>query len=649
MDFFAQQDESRGKTNKLIFLFIMAIGGVIISVYAVVMLAFYNLSNSPKTGHSRYAFEIFDPSIFFAVSFVTLIIIFLGSFFKILQLRKGGSYIAESLGGRLVNVATTDQFERRLLNVVEEMAIASGISVPQVYVLDSEMGINAFAAGYSPNDAVIGVTQGCLKTFNRDELQGVIAHEFSHILNGDMRLNIKLIGFLSGILVISNIGYILMRSNSGYETRIGAHHNNRRDSDNKIAIVGLGFLIVGYIGVLIGRLIQCSISRQREYLADASSVQFTRNPEGIACALKKIGGFINGSKILSSAAGEASHMFFGNAISSKLFSTHPPLVDRIRRIDPTFSGEFKESLIQPVSLSEESSQVVSSLNAGTLSAGTIVGERIKTDSQSIMNHVGSMSQNNVILSAGLLSSIPASIKGELDNILGAMSIVCALLLDSNADNRQKQFDLLSAKAPQELLRHIEIVYPRIANLDPQLKLPVVDLAIATLRLMSLPQYEDLISYIKTLAEADSQISLFEFSLMEVILRRLALAFYPKSKSDVYKNITPLIPHVTQLLSSLAYAGSSSKVEAQQAFEAGIAGMTIGKERIGLVPSSDISYQAIHDALEHFAMASQDIKREVLYACIRCSFFDESVSLQESELLRTVAHSMNIPLPPFLPA
>jgi len=259
---------------------------------------------------------------------VTLLVIFIGSITKIIALAKGGSAVAENLGGRLVNASTTDRDERRLINVVEEMSLASGIPVPQVYILDREKGINAFAAGYSPNDAAVAVTRGCLTELNRDELQGVIAHEFSHILNGDMRLNIRLIGFLSGIMVLAQIGYLILRSRS-----------SSRKGGGQIVLVGLGLVIIGFVGQLFGRMIQAAVSRQREYFADASSVQFTRNPRGIAAALKKIGGFLTGSRIQSPNAGEICHMFFGKAIRT-LFATHPPLTDRIYRLQPDFNGQF---------------------------------------------------------------------------------------------------------------------------------------------------------------------------------------------------------------------------------------------------------------------------------------------------------------------
>jgi Zn-dependent protease with chaperone function len=298
------------------------------------MVTFFHGARQP--GFSPTGFHWIQPRLGFWVVSVTLLVVFIGSITKIIALANGGSSVAENLGGRLINASTTDRDERRLINVVEEISIASGVPVPQVYILDREKGINAFAAGYSPNDAVVAVTRNCLKLLNRDELQGVIAHEFSHILNGDMRLNIRLIGFLSGIMIIANIGYLILRSRTG-----------SRKSGAQIVLIGVGLLIIGFVGQLFGRMIQAAVSRQREYFADASSVQFTRNPKGLAGALKKIGGFMAGSRVQSPNASEICHMFFGKAIRT-LFATHPPLTDRIYRLQPDFDGQFL-----PLKISDE--------------------------------------------------------------------------------------------------------------------------------------------------------------------------------------------------------------------------------------------------------------------------------------------------------
>ncbi len=311
IDFFDQQQAAHQRTGRLVFLFVLAVVLIILSVYAAVMVVLVLLNK----GHGPVAPELlFDPARFALITTLVILVIGLGTLYKVVQLRAGGAVVARQLGGRLVDPGTTDLAERRLLNVVEEMALASGTPVPSVFVLDQEQSINAFAAGFGPGDAVVSVSRGCLEYLSRDELQGVIAHEFSHILNGDMRFNLRLIGLLHGILLLALIGQILMRmtGRSNYSYRSSQGDGDRRDSSALVFfLLGLALLVIGFVGVFFGRLIKCAISRQREFLADASAVQFTRNPDGIGGALKKIGGLAEGSRIENPNAEEACHLFFG--------------------------------------------------------------------------------------------------------------------------------------------------------------------------------------------------------------------------------------------------------------------------------------------------------------------------------------------------
>ena len=320
MDFFQSQEAARRKTSTLIVYFVLAVLAMIASVYLAGVAIVFATGDMPLE-------KCWNPRFFCVVSLFTLGVVLCGSLYKIATLRGGGESVARMLGGRLLEPARATPPELRLLNVVEEMAIASGTPVPPVYLME-EPGINAFAAGFTPADAVVGVTRGAVERLSRDQLQGVIAHEFSHILNGDMRLNIRLMGFIFGILCLSLFGRILMRT---------------RGKKNPLPLFGIALFIVGSLGVFFGKLIKSAVSRQREFLADASAVQFTRNPDGIAGALKKIGGLALGSRLQSPEAESASHMFFANGLGRgfvALMATHPPLTERIRRIDPSFTGEF---------------------------------------------------------------------------------------------------------------------------------------------------------------------------------------------------------------------------------------------------------------------------------------------------------------------
>src|ERR1039457_884336 len=340
MDFFERQDQARRNTKLLVVYFILGVAMLIVVVYAAALVIFTGVAARHHHGFDEQVqLALWNPQVFFGAALGTLAVIALGSGFKTLELAQGGSTVATMLGGRLVDPTTANPDERKLRNVVEEMALAAGVPVPQIYLLPDEHGINAFAAGHSTSDAVVAVTAGAVKLLTRDELQGVIGHEFSHILNGDMRLNLRLMGVIFGILCLAIIGRILLQTARG---------GGRSRGQNPLPILGLALL--GWIGVLFGRLIQAAVSRQREMLADASSVQFTRNPAGLAGALKKIGGLSFGSKLEAAHAEEASHMFFGNGMGESFFhlmETHPPLAERIRAIDPSFDGTFP-----PVSFAE---------------------------------------------------------------------------------------------------------------------------------------------------------------------------------------------------------------------------------------------------------------------------------------------------------
>ncbi len=333
MDFFAHQDKARKHTKLLVVYFAIAVACMIVSIYLVSLLIFFGVGSSQQTDGPLPELALWDAKLFAYVVFGTLGVVVLGSAYKTIELGKGGSAVAESLGGRLLSSEPTDPDERKLRNVIEEMAIAAGVPVPKIYVLEDEKGINAFAAGHSSGDAAIGVTRGCMTSLSRDELQGIIGHEFSHILNGDMRLNLRVMGVVFGIVCLAVIGRVLLYS------------RGRSSKDkNPLMLLGIALIVIGAIGAFFGRLIQAAISRQREFLADASSVQFTRNPAGLSGALQKIGGV--GSQLESVHAGEASHMFFGNGLGTPflgMLATHPPLDERIRAIDPSWDGKFKNT------------------------------------------------------------------------------------------------------------------------------------------------------------------------------------------------------------------------------------------------------------------------------------------------------------------
>ncbi|MGD8880900.1 MAG: M48 family metallopeptidase [Desulfobacterales bacterium] len=630
MDFFKEQDKSRTKTTQLIGLFILAVLAVVLAVYSIAVFILFSYG-ARQPGFNPAEFNWVQPHLGFWVVSITLLVIFIGSITKIIALAKGGRSVAENLGGRLIHAATTDSDERRLINVVEEMSIASGIAVPQVYILDREKGINAFAAGYAPNDAVVAVTRNCLKLLNRDELQGVIAHEFSHILNGDMRLNIRLIGLLSGIMVIANIGYLILRFRTG-----------SRKSSAQIVLIGIGLLVIGFVGQLFGRIIQAAVSRQREYFSDASAVQFTRNPTGISGALKKIGGFMPGSGIRSPHAGEICHMFFGKAIRT-LFATHPPLTDRIQRLDPDFDGQFL-----PLKISdEELAPVAPALKKPEVGIAEQPVAAFAIDAESVIKRPGHITAADLNHGMALLAAIPHKVKNDLNDILGSILITCALLLDRDPAVKTRQIKNLQTVVSAAIIRQISIYENELKDVNPQLRLPILDLALPSLRQMSIRQYAKFKEVIQILVAADAQLSLFEFALQEIITHRLGATFKGHKKEIVYRNIASLALDAVNILSKLAHVGHPEEAAARAAFNAGWAKLRIRDSRWDLLPATKVTFRALHIAMKKFSLAPPGVKKTILDACAHCVMHDQTVTANEAELLRAVAYSFDIPLPPFI--
>jgi Zn-dependent protease with chaperone function len=625
MDFFLHQERSRTRTLYLIAMFTAAVVMVVVCVYFAVQLGFFVI---PEQRLLPHGFDWFDTQRFLMVALITLTVIVLASVIRIVQLSKGGGYVAESLGGELLNKLYAGRKKKRLLNVVEEMAIASGMPVPQVYLLDKEMGINAFAAGYTPSDAAIAVTRGCLEKLNREELQGVIAHEYSHILNGDMRLNIRLIGFLYGIVAIGKIGRDII---DAWSRKKGGK------SAAEVVLVAMLLIGIGYIGMLFGQMIQAAVSRQREFLADASAVQFTRNPEGIANALKKIGRFYKSSRIDSSEALEVSHMFFSLAVPS-LFLTHPPLDERIRRIEPGFKGRVNEfGRLEPV-------RGLKAFSEGVFDSTV---DRIPVNPQEAKSLAGQLTPEHIDYSSELISALPRKIRVDLDDMLGALGIVCALLLDKDPDERKHQIKALKSIASLKIVDQMLVAEPEIKKLAHVFHFPVLELAIPTLRCMSPDQYDAFKWCIRTLVEADGKLTIFEFVIQKMVTHHLGAYYNRKKRQPLINNINVLGLHTADFLSILAKAGQKEAQDARKAFDAGFARLKSAGVVKKEVYSEKVSLKHADEALDLLARAAPGIKRSIFDACCETVLFDKEVTIREAELLRMAASIMDIPVPPFL--
>jgi len=586
----------------------------------------------------------------------------LGSAYKTSELAAGGSAVAALMGGRPVDPNTWDADERKLLNVVEEMSIASGVPMPKVYVMDEERSINAFAAGHSTSDAAVTVSRGCLELLTRDQLQGVIGHEFSHILNGDMKLNLQLIGIIFGLLCLATVGRILLYARGG-----------SRERNNALPLLGIVLMVLGAAGAFFGRLIQAAISRQREFLADASSVQFTRNPAGLSGALQKIGGYSLGSKLDSEHAPDLCHMFFSNGMSSALFeplATHPPLPDRIRAIDPTWDGQFKpleEWETQEIAAPRRSTPPPLPDMVGTILGGAVLGAEPPAptrtgdsssttpapppviQSGSVMPNLGTPTPQHLEYAEKLRNSLPASIQTAARDPLGASALIYALLLSPEEDLRINQLNELTEQIDVNVYEALENLYPEVAQIAAHARLPMVNLALGGLRGLTPAQYVEFAKAMDWLTKSDGQIDLFEFVLQKIILRHLSPQFgYGRKTRVQFSNLGQLLPDCAVVLSALARVGSAVAAEMQKAFDSGRTGLPpTADPSLHLLPPDECDITAIDNALNRLAVAAPGIKKDLLAACVQVVGADGVILEEEAELLRAIADTLDCPMPPFI--
>jgi Zn-dependent protease with chaperone function len=509
MNFFEQQDHARRQTRKLIILFVLSLAVIVLAVNAGMALVWVWTQGAHFDGQYGY-----PRGFFITNTLVTVGLIGGGTLIETWNLRDGGDAVAKMAGGRLVAPGSRDPKERRLLNVVEEMALASGVACPKVYVLDREESINAFAAGYNPNEAVVAVTRGTLNRLTRDELQGVIGHEFSHILNGDMRLNVRLIGVLFGLQMIAGLGQHLIDFGRHFSGSRSRDRGDKGPSAQAIIFAsGVALLVIGYIGVFFGRLIKAAVSRQREFLADASAVQFTRNPDGIGSALRKIGGLSRsmtlGSRIDHPNAELLSHLFLGpvkTSLMSGLLATHPPVAERVRRI----YGRSAELLDAP-ELREEApeGETLPDLPYVAVASGSAAEAQVRIAPPGIAFGAAV---------AGQLALAP-----QLDNAVrepyAACAVVYALLLDADS-GRAAQTAVLDADAPQQKALAAYLA-DTIAAMPRSARLPLLDLAMPALLALPQPARARLLATCDRLIGADRRVTLAEFVLRTVLERRLA--------------------------------------------------------------------------------------------------------------------------------
>jgi len=654
MDFYARQAAARRTTRWLVIGFLLSLIAVTVSLDLVLFTALGRAAGSYgyPVGPLQYAAQ--NPVSAFFWTLVILGTLGLASLYKSVQLRGGGGVVARSLRGVRIDRDTTDLQRKRLHNIIEEMAIASGVPLPEIYVLEQETGINAFAAGHTPANAAVTVTQGALDNLNRDQLQGVIAHEFSHILNGDMRLNIQLMGWIFGLFVVALIGRLLLNFSP----------RGRRGSNGAV-VIGLAVMILGYVGLFMGRLLQAAVSRQRERLADASGVQFTRNPDGLKNALIKIAALPDGSAIRAPDAEQAAHMFFAEGLS-RMFATHPPLMERIKELDPHFnprdlpqiaadlqrqaavaamaedsaspSRRTASAAPSPANLATQLSGLGRSMTQG---AGAALPAAVLASAGAVSAQVGKPETLHIEQAKAMRLALPESFREFSETTGQAQALVLALLLSRDPTVRDRQMQMLAGSASATILAMVQQAIPLVDGLDPMLRLPALQQIFPALRRTAPLQRRSLAQLASDLIHADSRLDVFEFclaKLLETLLNDDLEARPPHGRLSLEDAQNELFV----LLATLAQLGAHDDQAARMAYESGMS---------SLFPMRRPGYQHLHDwpqrlsdALPRLENLQPFAKKAVIEALVKTVVSDKVMTVEEAELLRAVCALMHCPLP-----
>ena len=645
MDFFARQDLARRNTRLLVILFSLAVAALI--VLTNILVAGFLWVNADGRGGLPGMIDQLSWERFAWISLLVASSVGLVSLVTWISLASGGKHIAENLGGSRILPQTDDADERRCLNIVEEIALAAGMPAPDLYVLHQERGINAFAAGVGPADAVVAVTAGTLHHLNRDELQGVVAHEFSHILNGDMRLNIRLSALLKGITFLGDVGYFFLRSGAHRQFRTGGGRS--RQQANTPPLLGIGLVAVGWLGGLAAGMIKSAISRQKEFLADASAVQFTRNPEGIGNALKVIGGYLPGTLVHAARAPEMSHMFFGEVTHGLFqpFSTHPPLSARIRRLDPAWDGEYIERSVRHYANSPLKRDSIAQTDdpqlvlGAAMAAGVLGASSAGTQADAADPPPGPARDHAAENSPA--DAVPAALTRHAHEPLGACATAVGFLLAGNADTRRQQLDLVESHGVPGLATLANTLGPAIAELPAGARLPLVNSCLPALRAMSPPQYRDFKQTLLQLIQADGRTSLFEWCLYQLIRHYLDPEFLQVTASKPrFRRMSQVERQLQRVLSMLAHAGSGA---AEQAFQR--AKESLDLPSLQLLPIADCSLAEFSRSVHELADCYPLLKPRLLKAMQQAAGADAEVCAVERELIAAIAAVIDCPLPPSL--
>jgi len=634
MDFFARQEAARRTTRWLLVAFLISVVLVVLAIDAVVVLLFG--AAEPDA----------SPTVaVLGTSVVVLAIICGASLFKTLSLRAGGAAVARSLGGTRIERATSDLALKRLHNVVEEMAIASGVTMPEVYVLENEDGINAFAAGNSPADAAIAVTRGAATRLKREELQGVVAHEFSHILNGDMRLNLRLLGWTFGLLAVAIVARTVLN------TSPNVSRGSRKDGAGALMLAALAVMLLGYIGVFFGRLLQAAVSRHRERLADASSVQFTRNPTGLTGALLKIAGTHSGSRLVTPEAEEVAHMLFAAGLP-RLFATHPPIEERLKALDPSFKKENLPALAAEAARDAERQRAADTSRtprpedeAGADAFSSAPDRNVRgSAAQGIAALAGTMASENVRYAQSARDAVPEGLRDFVQSADHARALVLVVLASKVPEVLTQQRRILESAYGAEFTTRVLGMQALADSLPPALRLPAIQQIFPALRRLSLRERQQLRDVVAALANADDRIDVFECCLTLLLASNLRdeMEAGPLHGSA---SLLQEIDAIHTLFVILAMQGTGEDARARRAYEAGIS-VVLPEHR---PPFREVAQwpRALGDSLARLTNLRPFAKKVLIEGLVHCIAHDQKLSVEEGELLRTVCAVLHCPLPPIL--
>ncbi|PLW81815.1 peptidase M48 [Kineobactrum sediminis] len=642
MDFFAQQDVARRNARLLTLLFVLAVLALVLLTNILVAAILWGSDNYSVYAGSREGwrglFAYFSWQRFGSIGLAITATVMLVVLVKWLQLAGGGKAVAEGMGGSRLLPQTRDRAERRCQNIVEEMALAAGMPVPPVYIMQDERGINAFAAGLTPSDAVIGITRGSIDHLKRHELQGVIAHEFSHILNGDMRLNIRLAAMLKGITFIGDVGYLLLHSSRHHRT---GHERHRSTRSPALPLLGVGLWILGWLGGLAAGFIKAAISRQKEYLADACAVQYTRSNRGIADALKVIGGYVPGTLVHAGRASEMSHIFFGQIEHQlwQIFATHPPLDKRIRTLDPQWDGNYIQRQVNHYA-EEASGKTAADVGVGR---AALVAAALAVANESTADADFGPEPDQLEAELAAHNQLPVALIRYSHEPLGAIALVMALLISEQKDVRDAQLQLLGDSGIQGLEDLAHTLFGAVAQLEPGHRLPLLELCLPALKSQSLNQYRRFKRTLLALIRADRRTDLLEWCLFQLVRHYLDPEFVQvRTSRPRYRSLDKIQYHLRVVLSMLAYQGSG---DADITFR--LAADELGYPALQLLPADQCSLAAFAKATGQLADCYPLLKPMVLKAMARAATADGELNAVERELITAIAAVMDCPLPDVL--